>query len=113
NQSHQKRELIVSLSAQQKSFAYELARLGDLRIRVYLAQEENLSPALARSRAMRQARGRFVCLWNEDVLDDAARLEAQMSALAASGAASCILRRVLNWMPGRGQLTVSRERLWD
>jgi hypothetical protein len=62
--------------------------------------------------AMR-ARGAYLCIWDDDDLHHPLRIEAQMTAIATTQAAACLLSRLLIWWPARGQVALTRNRAWE
>ena len=83
----------------------------DIRLLHRAAQDLTLGEL--RNLAVANARGRFVCQWDDDDIYDPQRLEYQYSALAKAGAQACLLNRWTIWWPAMQRLAVSPYRNWE
>lgn len=110
-QTYANRELVIVDDSLEGDLA--LAVAGDARIRI--VQPGDPAPILgrARNRAVAEARGDYICQWDDDDLYDPLRLEMQMAALQHAGAQACTLSRWLVWWPNAGRLAISRQRTWE
>jgi len=106
------RELVI-VDDGNDALARHVAALGDPRIRHLHLRDDGTTLGELRNRALDEARGQFVCQWDDDDLCDPARISAQMQALAMTGAEACFLPRWLIWWPALQRLALSNTRLWE
>lgn len=66
-----------------------------------------------RNRALAEARGDFLCQWDDDDLSAPDRLERQLGALLATGADACAPARLHLWWPARDWIAESSSRIWE
>jgi glycosyltransferase involved in cell wall biosynthesis len=111
-QTHADRELVVVDNSTDGEIGGSLSGLLDTTIRV-LRVPPGPSLGTLRNIAMSNARGRYVCTWDDDDIYDPQRLELQVEALAHSGSALCLLARQLQWWPRQHRLAVSLVRAWE
>ncbi|MCE9648478.1 MAG: glycosyltransferase [Parvibaculum sp.] len=112
-QTYAHRELIVVDDGDDPRLADEIARLADPRIRFVRPAETDASLGTLRNLAIDEARGSYICQWDDDDLSDPRRLEVQMAAIVATGARACFLSSWLIWMPNRKRLLISGQRPWE
>lgn len=113
NQTYSNRELVILDDGDDARLAQEIATLGDPRIRYISPSEKNLSLGALRNRAVAEARGLYVCQWDDDDLYDPRRIEIEMSALMRHEARAVMLSRITIWMPARKRLKISHRRTWE
>jgi glycosyltransferase involved in cell wall biosynthesis len=101
-QTHAKRELVIVLdpgTAQARTtVAAEVDPLGRDDIRIIEADGPATLGAL-RNFARAAARGEVHCQWDDDDLHHPTRIEAQLAALAGSGAEGACLSEVMQYFP--------------
>ena len=112
-QSHPRRELLVVDDNPDRDLADALAALDDPRIRVVRPARRGLTLGALRNLAVAEARHALVCTWDDDDLHTPERLEAQVTALASTGAQACVLSRLTVWWPHRRRLAISESRPWE
>lgn len=105
------RELVVIDSSVDGTFAEWIASLGDPSIRlIKVDRAAEITLGELRNLSVAEARGAYICQWDDDDLHHPARIEAQMTALKAADARVCLLLRELVWFPSGARLAISRER---
>jgi glycosyltransferase involved in cell wall biosynthesis len=112
SQTYGNRELVVVVDDPACELVAYLAGLADPRIRVVNVPPGSTLGEL-RNVSVASARGEYVCQWDDDDLYAPARVETQLAALLATGAAACVLRRWTVWWPETRRIAVSRARLWE
>lgn len=112
-QTYAKRELVVVVDAPDTAIARYLADLDDPRLRLIALPSARRTLGELRNIAVAEARGEYVCQWDDDDLYDPERIRMQLAALRAADAAACLLRRWTLWWPDRQRLAVSGLRLWE
>jgi len=112
-QSYPNRELVVVLDDPESALISYLETLNDDRIRMILLPKEKKTLGELRNISIAEARGEYICQWDDDDLYDPDRIGIQLSALLASQAAACFLRRWTLWWPADGKLAISGARLWE
>ena len=112
-QTYAHRELLIIDDGNDDTLAEHVAALADPRVRLLRLPAAGRSLGALRNIAVAQARGEFVCQWDDDDLYDPARIECQMQALQQTSAQACFLRRWLIWWPARRRLAVSNARIWE
>ncbi|HEX4766820.1 MAG TPA: glycosyltransferase [Lichenihabitans sp.] len=110
-QTYANRELVIVDDSRDDELALRLA--GDPLIRVIRPAGGGASLGQARNRAVAEARGPYVCQWDDDDLYDPLRLAAQMTALRSAGARACLLDRWTMWWPSERRVAVSLRRDWE
>ncbi len=66
-----------------------------------------------RNLALAEARGDFLCQWDDDDLSAPDRLERQLGAILATGADGCVPNRLQLWWPSRNWIAESSSRIWE
>lgn len=112
-QTYANRELIVVDDGDCTSLEEEIVRLSDPRIRFIRPKESGASLGTLRNLAVDEARGDYVCQWDDDDLSDPRRLEVQMAAIVATKSRACFLTSWLIWMPRLNRLVISNQRPWE
>lgn len=112
-QNYPNRELIVVLDDPESGLIPYLEALNDDRIRLILLPKEKKTLGALRNISIAQARGEYICQWDDDDLYDPDRIGVQLSALLDSKAAACFLRRWTLWWPADRKLAISGARLWE
>jgi hypothetical protein len=93
-QTYPRRELLILFDADDAATREYAAALHDDRIRLVEApQVPRQSLGSLRNLAVAEARGQYVCQWDDDDWYHPDRLTAQFSALRASGRPTCVLSR--------------------
>lgn len=111
-QTYEHRELVViDDSGQVPPADWGLDK--DSRIRWITVPSESKPLGALRNLALAEARGDFLCQWDDDDLSAPARLERQVLALFASGADACGLGRLQLWWPAREWTAISSSRVWE
>ncbi len=111
-QTWRRRELVVIDGSEDDALTSHLARLGDPSIRHIRVRVGALTLGDLRNLSVREASGSYVCTWDDDDLSDPSRIEAQMSAVARTGAAACFLTRMMIWWPDLERLA-EKIRVWE
>lgn len=112
-QTYSNRELVVLDDGDDPRLAEEIAALGDPKIRYISPVDKDQSLGSLRNQAVAEARGLYVCQWDDDDLYDPKRIEIEMSALMRHEARAVMLSRVTIWMPARKRLKISHRRTWE
>ena len=95
-QTHPDRELVILFDSDDAETRQYLATLSDPRIRgVESPAPPQLSLGLRRNRAVAEARGYYICTWDDDDWYHPDRLAIQLSALRQSGRPACMLSRLI------------------
>jgi hypothetical protein len=66
-----------------------------------------------RNIALAEARGEFLCQWDDDDLSAPERLRRQAAALLATGADACVPARLRLWWSARDWISESSSRIWE
>lgn len=111
-QTYANRELLVVLDDPDCPLIAYLDGLGDPRIRWLLSAGQRPLGAL-RNLAVEQARGEYVCQWDDDDLYSPDRIAVQMAVLKSTGFVACVLRRWTLWWPEAAKLALSGVRCWE
>jgi len=112
-QSHPARELVIVLDhapeVDRTALEREVASLQRSDVRVVRAPGQ---PTLGQLRnlAITQARGDFLCVWDDDDLHHPRRIELQVQALQQSGALATFLSEVLHLFADSGDLYATNYR---
>jgi glycosyltransferase involved in cell wall biosynthesis len=112
-QSWPRRQLVIVDTSTETSLENWVRSLGDPAINFKRLPRGGTTLGGLRNLATDRARGDFVCVWDDDDLHHPIRIEAQMTALASTGAAACLLGRLFIWWPGRRELAASLSRAWE
>lgn len=111
-QTYEERELVViDDSGQGKPADWGLEH--EPKIRWITVPAESLPLGALRNRALAEARGDFLCQWDDDDLSAPTRIERQVTALFATGADACGLSRLQLWWPARDWTATSSSRVWE
>ena len=92
------KELVVVLHGGGNALADWIASLDDPTIRVSNA-DARMTLGELRNHSVAEARGHYICQWDDDDLSHPARIEAQMGALLATRSRACLFSRVILWFP--------------
>lgn len=106
-------ELVIIDDGACTKLADEVTRLNDRRVRLIRPATDNMSLGRLRNLAVENARGDYVCQWDDDDLSDPCRLEIQLASLISSGARASFLTRWLIWQPRKKRMIVSPARAWE
>jgi len=112
-QTYAERELVVVQDGADTRLVDEIEQAGDPMIRAIRPPADGLYLGALRNLAIAQARGPFVCQWDDDDLYDPERIAMQMAALNSAEAEACFLSRWLMWMPSSRRIGISRPHLWE
>ncbi len=113
-QTYANRELVIVVDVPDCELSDHVRALADPRIRLVEVPSAKRTLGELRNLAVVQARGEFVCQWDDDDLyAPEERIEVQLAALLASGAAACLLRRWMLWWPEARRLAISGARIWE
>jgi len=112
-QTYSNCELVVLDDGDDRRLAEEIASLNDPRIRYISPSPKNQSLGSLRNQAVAEARGLYVCQWDDDDLYDPKRIEIEMSVLMQHEARAVMLSRITIWMPARKRLKISHRRTWE
>lgn len=66
-----------------------------------------------RNIALAEARGEYLCQWDDDDLSAPERLQRQTAALLATGADACAPASLQLWWPSRDWISESSNRIWE
>ena len=113
HQTHANRELVVVVDAPGCELIAHIAALDDPRIRLIELPEEHSTLGDLRNVSVASAHGDYVCIWDDDDLYAPERIQVQLDALLAAGAAACVLRRWTLWWPEAGRLATTGVRDWE
>jgi glycosyltransferase involved in cell wall biosynthesis len=111
NQTYSNRELVIVCAQPNSALSHFVATLNDPTIRYIESPPKALGDL--RNVSVDAARGSLLCIWDDDDLYHARRLEVQASAHLASGSAAHFLSRLLLWWPERRLLAITCERSWE
>jgi hypothetical protein len=110
-QTWPRRELIILDNGNDPRFARWVESLGDSSIRIIdMRGDSSTSLGEFRNILVGEARGVYICQWDDDDLYHAARLEAQYRALSDTQSQVCLLAREFLWFPHQGLLSVAHRR---
>ncbi len=111
-QTYERRELVViDDSGQPVPVGWGLEE--EPGIRWITVPPDGLTLGALRNRALAEARGDFLCQWDDDDLSASTRLERQVLTLFATGADACGLARLQLWWPARDWTATSSSRVWE
>jgi GT2 family glycosyltransferase len=112
-QTWEPRELVIVDDGGDDTLAEHVRALGDTRVRLVRLRAERLPLGTLRNRAVAEARGEYVCQWDDDDLSHPHRMALQIAAARSLEADACVLRRETLWWPRQGRVAVSCARLWE
>lgn len=111
-QTYENLELVVLDDSEDVRFVEYLKSLEDPRIRI-IRPEPGFRLGALRNMAVAEARGTFICQWDDDDQSDPERIRTMMAVLKRSGANAIMLNRVLIWFPAQQRLQISEPRAWE
>ncbi|MBG1231108.1 glycosyltransferase family 2 protein [Aestuariivirga litoralis] len=111
SQIYADKELVIVCDAVTKPLTSLCARSGT-NVRLVQVKGKRVLGAL-RNISIDQARGDYVCQWDDDDLYSPTRLQQGMNALLQTGTDAMFLRQVLLWSPGQKRLCLSHDRSWE
>ncbi len=113
NQTYPNKELVIIDDGECGELAQYVEQLEDERIRhIRLNRRENTLGKL-RNMSLENAKGQWVCQWDDDDMSDPLRLEMQVCAVLAFEAEACLLKQELMWWPHQHRFAISAERMWE
>ncbi len=112
-QTYANRELVVLVDAPAAELVALIEKRDDPRIRVVHVDGQRHTLGALRNLAVQNARGDYVCQWDDDDLYAPQRIATQLDALLADGAAACVLSRLTLWWPAARRLALSGRRPWE
>jgi hypothetical protein len=113
NQTYGNRELVVLTTNEDGDLADYIQSLNDPRIRFVGVFPRGISLGAQRNLAVGEARGEFICTWDDDDLFGADRITAGITAITTSGSAAAFLERICIWWPARQQVVISARHHWE
>jgi glycosyltransferase involved in cell wall biosynthesis len=113
HQTYENRELIVVVDDSSCELIPFVASLRDERIRLVEVSAGARTLGELRNISVENARGEYVCQWDDDDLYAPERIQTQLAALLSAKAAACVLRRWTLWWPETNRLAISGVRLWE
>ncbi|QIF05006.1 glycosyltransferase [Roseimicrobium sp. ORNL1] len=111
-QTYEHRELVVIDDSGQAPPA-DWGIDEDTRVRWITVPSEGKPLGALRNLALAEARGDFLCQWDDDDLSAPMRLERQVLTLFSTGADACGLGRLQLWWPTRDWTAISSSRVWE
>jgi glycosyl transferase family 2 len=113
-QSYQHRELLIVFEADDAATRQYISALADVRIRgMEVAASPRQTLGSLRNLAVAEARGQYVCQWDDDDWYHPERLAAQLTALRASGRPACVLSRWTCVDAEARRAYISPRRAWE
>ena len=109
-QTYPKKELVI-IDEGDHRFQREVSTLANPTIR-YFRNEHKTNLGSLRNRAVRLARGEYVCQWDDDDLYHPQKISYQLAACRHYAADACFLLREM-LQSGAATLGVSNPRLWE
>jgi hypothetical protein len=106
-------ELVIVDHGARDDLGRHVARLGDRRIRHIRLGPSRTPLGELRNRSLAEARGDWICQWDDDDLSHPARIAMQMTAARVAQADACLLFRETLWRAARGHLAWSGTRFWE
>jgi glycosyltransferase involved in cell wall biosynthesis len=114
DQSHPSRELLIVFDADDTATRQYVDTLADERIRgIEVPVSPRRSLGSLRNLAVAEARGQYICQWDDDDWYHPDRLTAQLSALRASGRPACVLSRWTCVDVEARRAYISPHRIWE
>lgn len=111
-QTYAPRELVIVCATPGGAVLEALVdAVQDPRIRFVAAPPGTLGSL--RNRAVAAARGELLCIWDDDDLCAPGRIEEQVAALLATGAAAAFLPMLHAWWPAQRRLAATDRRPWE
>jgi glycosyltransferase involved in cell wall biosynthesis len=111
-QTWPRRELVVLDGSRDDRLERHLTGIDDPSIRLVRAPSDAFTLGELRNRSVAEARGSFICQWDDDDLSDPARIEVQMGTLARTKSQACFLTQLTIWWPHLERLAITR-RIWE
>ena len=112
-QTWPRRELVIIDHGARDDLARHVERLEDRRIRHIRIGPSRTPLGTLRNRSLAEARGAWICQWDDDDLSHPSRIAMQMTAARLLKADVCLLYREILWRTGRGCLAWSGRRYWE
>lgn len=113
-QSHPHRELLILFDSDDADTRQYVESLNDERIRgVEVPSSPRRSLGALRNLAIAEARGQYVCQWDDDDWYHPDRLSVQLTALRASGRPACVLSRWTCVDIESHRAYISPPRIWE
>jgi hypothetical protein len=112
-QIYPNKELVIVDDGGDDTLAREVAELGDPRIRMVRRPDRGELLGVLRNVAVDEARGPYVCQWDDDDLCHPFRLAVQMMAIRRTGAQAAMLTRWMLWWVAANRFAVGEKRLWE
>lgn len=113
SQTHANRELVIMVDDPACELVAHVASLNDAKIRLVQAPATAQTLGVLRNLAVAEARGEYVCQWDDDDLYAPDRIQTQLVALRSTQVAACVLRRWTLWWPATERLAISGVRCWE
>lgn len=113
DQTYAARELIVLDDDPDPQLADWIAQQHSPLLRLVKLPDQGLPLGHLRNLAVDQARGDYVCQWDDDDLHDPVRLEVQLKVLLSTDCQASLLARWMIWWPERQRLALSCYRDWE
>jgi glycosyltransferase involved in cell wall biosynthesis len=113
NQTYENCELIIVIDDSASALIPHVASLQDARIRLVEVSAGEKTLGELRNISVANARGEYVCQWDDDDLYAPERIQIQLAALLATQASACVLRRWILWWPAVDRLAISGTRRWE
>jgi glycosyltransferase involved in cell wall biosynthesis len=114
-QTWPRRELVIIDSGRTDDLALAryIEHLEDPMIRHLRIGRSRLSLGALRNRSLAEARGEWICQWDDDDLSHPSRIAAQFAAARALRVDACLLLRETVWWPHEGRVAWSGPHLWE
>lgn len=112
-QTYPKRELVVVDDDSDSRLSDWIEAQASPLVRLVRLPDRGCPLGELRNLAVEQARGAYVCQWDDDDLSDPVRLEVQLQTLMGTGSQASLLARWMIWWPQRQRLALSCYRDWE
>lgn len=113
-QTHPAKELVIVADADDNVALRQLVALARTdAIRLIEVSQPGLRLGDLRNIAVDEARGDYVCQWDDDDVYHPERLALQLKILLSHQVAATLLSRWTIWWPRERRLAVSNQRLWE
>lgn len=112
-QTYTNSELLIIDDGDCSKLADEITRLNNPRLRFIKPMSDDVSLGSLRNFAVDEARGDYVCQWDDDDLSDPHRLQIQLAAILATQTRASFLKRWFIWIPLQKRAMISTERVWE
>jgi glycosyltransferase involved in cell wall biosynthesis len=113
SQTYGNRELVIVIDDPACELVSHVASLNDPRIRLVEAPVAAQTLGALRNVSVAEARGEYVCQWDDDDLYAPERIQTQLAALRSAQVAACVLRRWMLWWRATERLAISGARSWE